>query len=159
MLAAVASAEADMAVARASLMRDIQALLTPEQAERMVKEHYKDPRTFHSPSGVRTLSKMEKMYSLRASANPSNWRGPVWGVSDYMLFRGLADYGYQEEAREMAIKTLMLFGRDFEKNGALHEYYEPETGEPMCNIGFQNWNYLVLNMIAWLEEDKVIQEF
>jgi putative isomerase len=76
-----------------------------------------------------------------------------------MVFKGLVDYSYTEEAREMAIKTLMLFGRDFEKNGALHEYYEPETGEPMCNIGFQNWNYLVLNMIAWLEEDKVIQEF
>ena len=63
------------------------------------------------------------------------------------------------EAREMAIKTLMLFGRDFEKNGALHEYYEPETGEPMLNIGFQNWNYLVLNMIAWLEEEQVVKEF
>jgi putative isomerase len=134
-------------------------IATPEQAERMVKEHYKDPRTFHSPSGVRTLSKMEKMYSLRASANPSNWRGPVWGVSNYMVFRGLADYGYQEEAREMALKTLMLFGRDFEKNGALHEYYEPETGEPMCNIGFQNWNFLVLNMLAWLEGTEVVQEF
>ena len=134
-------------------------IASPEQAERMVKEHFKDPRTFNSPSGVRTLSKMEKMYSLRASANPSNWRGPIWGISNYMVFKGLADYAYTEEAREMAIKTLMLFGRDFEKNGALHEYYEPETGEPMLNIGFQNWNYLVLNMIAWLEEEQVVKEF
>ena len=134
-------------------------IASPEQAERIVKEHFSNPKTFNSPSGIRTLSKMEKMYSLRASANPSNWRGPVWGVSNYMVFRGLADYGYTREANELAIKTIMLFGKDFEKNGALHEYYEPETGEPMLNIGFQNWNYLVLNMIAWLEGKQIVKEY
>ena len=35
-------------------------IATPEQAERIVKEHYSNPKTFNSPSGVRTLSKMEK---------------------------------------------------------------------------------------------------
>ncbi|MBN2214012.1 MAG: glycoside hydrolase family 37 [Bacteroidales bacterium] len=134
-------------------------IATPEQAERIAREHYSDTRTFNSASGVRTLSKMEKMYSLRASANPSNWRGPVWGVSNYMVFRGLIDYGYIAEAKELAVKTICLFGKDFEKNGALHEYYEPETGEPLLNKGFQNWNYLVLNMIAWLEGNPVIREF
>ena len=134
-------------------------IATPEQADRIVKEHFSDPRTFNSPSGVRTLSKMEKMYSMRASANPSNWRGPIWGVSNYMVFSGLVNYGYTNEAEELATKTILLFGKDFEKNGALHEYYEPETGEPILNIGFQNWNYLVLNMIAWLEGEKVIKEF
>ena len=134
-------------------------IATPEQAERIVNEHYSNPKTFNSPSGVRTLSKLEKMYSMRASANPSNWRGPIWGVSNYMVFRGLVNYGYTSEARELAIKTVMLFGKDFEKNSALHEYYEPETGEPILNKGFQNWNYLVLNMIAWLEGNEVVMEY
>jgi len=134
-------------------------IATSEQAERIVKEHFCNPKTFNSPSGVRTLSKMEKMYSLRASANPSNWRGPIWGISNYMVFKGLADYGYQTEAKELATKTIRLFGRDFKKNGALHEYYEPETGEPLLNKGFQNWNYLVLNMIAWMEGRKIVEEF
>ncbi|MHB9143019.1 MAG: MGH1-like glycoside hydrolase domain-containing protein [Paludibacter sp.] len=134
-------------------------IATPEQAERMVKEHYLNPKTFNSASGVRTLSKMEKMYSLRASANPSNWRGPIWGISNYTVFKGLVKYGYTNEAKELAGKTVQLFGRDFEKNGALHEYYEPETGEPLLNKGFQNWNYLVVNMAAWLEGRKVVEEF
>jgi putative isomerase len=108
---------------------------------------------------VRTLSKMEKMYSLRSSANPSNWRGPIWGISNYMVFKGLEKYGYTKEANELARKTICLFGKDFKKNGALHEYYEPETGVPMLNKGFQNWNYLVLNMVAWLEGKKVVEEF
>jgi putative isomerase len=134
-------------------------IATDEQAERMVKEHFLDPKTFNSPSGVRTLSRMEKMYSLRASANPSNWRGPIWGISNYMVFKGLERYGYDKEAKELALKTINLFGRDFDENGALHEYYEPETGEPLLNKGFQNWNYLVINMIAWLEGRDAEAEF
>lgn len=134
-------------------------IATPEQAKRMVAENYKDTRTFNARYGIRTLSKLEKMYSMRASNNPSNWLGPVWGISNYLTYRGLINYGYTQEAKDMAFKTIMLFGNDFRKNGALHEYYEPDTGEPILNKGFQNWNYLVTNMIAWLNGDKVIEEF
>jgi putative isomerase len=102
---------------------------------------------------------MEKMYSLRASGNPSNWLGPVWGISNYMVWRGLVKYGFEQDARELAAKTIVLFGRDFQHAGALHEYYDPETGEPILNKGFQDWNYLVLNMCAWMEGKPVIEEF
>jgi len=134
-------------------------IATEEQAKRMVSEHYLNPKTFFAAAGVRTLSKMEKMYSVRSSANPSNWRGPVWGISNYMVFKGLVNYGYTSEARDLANKTILLFGRDLENCGALHEYYEPDTGEPLLNKGFQNWNYLVANMIAWKEGRKVVEEF
>jgi putative isomerase len=134
-------------------------IATPEQATRVVTEHYRDPRTFNAPYGVRTLSKMEKMYTIRASGNPSCWLGPVWGISNYLTFRGLVRYGFHDDARELAERTVRLFGRDIERFGALHEYYQPENGEPILNRGFQNWNYLVLNMIAWLEDKPTIVEF
>ena len=54
---------------------------------------------------------------------------------------------------------MALFGDDLRKEGTLHEYYNPETGEPIINKGFQNWNYLVLNMVAWLEKRPVVKEF
>jgi putative isomerase len=76
-----------------------------------------------------------------------------------MVFKGLVKYGYTKEASELADKTINLFGKDFATSGALHEYYEPETGEPLLNKGFQNWNYLVANMIAWKEKRKVVEEF
>ena len=132
---------------------------TPEQAQRMVSEHYRDVRTFNAPFGVRTLSRLEKMYNLRASGNPSSWLGPVWGISNYMVFRGLVRYGFGDEARELAGKTIALFGADVEKHGALHEYYQPENGAPVLNAGFQNWNYTVMNMIAWLRGEPVVEEF
>jgi putative isomerase len=134
-------------------------IATAEQAERMLLEHYRNTHTFNAPYGIRTLSKMEKMYSVRASGNPSCWLGPIWGISNYMVFRALLRYGYLEDAQLLAEKTVLLFGRDVERFGATHEYYQPENGEPILNRGFQNWNYLVLNMIAWLEQRESIEEF
>ncbi len=134
-------------------------LATKEQAERIVKEHFYNEKTFSSPYGIRSLSKMEKMYAVRKSGNPSCWLGPIWGISNYMVFSGLLKYGYEKEAREIAEKTVLMFGRDIENCGKMHEYYDPETGEPVHNIGFQSWNLLVLNMIAYLEGNKRIEEF
>lgn len=131
---------------------------TQERAERIV-ERLRDPRTFTSNYGVRTLSKLEKMYDLRASNNPSNWLGPIWGVSNYLVFRGLQKYGFTEEARDLAEKTVALFGRDLETTGSLHEYYHPDSGEPIVTRGFQNWNFLVLNMIAWLDGRVMVAEY
>lgn len=132
---------------------------TPDQAKRIEKEHYRNEKTFGAPFGVRTLSRMEKMYQIRPSSNPSCWLGPIWGISNYMTFRGFVRYGLNDAARDLAEKTIHLFGRDLERFGVLHEYYDPENGEPILNPGFQNWNYLVLNMIAWLEEKKTVEEF
>ena len=131
---------------------------TEEQAARVV-ERYRDPRTFHCCAGVRTLSKMEKMYCVAASNNPSCWLGPVWGISNYLTFRGLLRYGFEVEARELCEKTIRLFGRDLLRFGVMHEYYSPDDGEPVINPGFQNWNMLVLNMICWYEGNAYIEEF
>ena len=30
----------------------------------------------------------------------------------------------------------------------------PDTGAPIYNEGFQSWNFLVINMIAWLKTGK-----
>lgn len=134
-------------------------IATEEQAARMVKEHFENESTFNAPFGIRTLSRMEKMYDVRATGNPSSWLGPIWGISNYMVWRGLADYGFYKQAKELAEKTIVMFGKDFERSGALHEYYQPENGEPILNKGFQNWNYLVMNMISWIEGKEPVKEF
>ena len=131
---------------------------TRAQAERMV-EKFRDPRTFNATYGVRTLSQLEKMYDLRASNNPSNWLGPIWGISNYLVFRGLQKYGFAEDARILAEKTVTLFGQDLEANGCLHEYYNPDSGEPIMTRNFQNWNFLVLQMVAYLEGRPMVTEF
>ncbi|MCR4718675.1 MAG: glycoside hydrolase family 37 [Firmicutes bacterium] len=129
------------------------------KAERVVGENLKNERTFCAKYGVRTLSKLEKMYTIEKSGNPSCWLGPIWGISNYMCFRGLLNYGFYDDAKELVEKTVNLFGRDLLENGSFHEYYHPDTGEGVNNPGFQSWNLLVNNMLAWYENKPVIWEF
>lgn len=124
---------------------------TKEQAASLVN-HWKDDTTFHSPFGITTLAKDEKMFDLSVTNNPSNWLGPIWLVANYIVFKGFLDYGYREEAKEMCRNTLKLLEKDLEKTGCLHEYYDPFDGHPIMNGGFINWNILALNMVKELGE-------
>ena len=134
-------------------------IATPEQARRMVRENLLDEKSFWAPFGVRSLAAYEKMYTVAATGNPSCWLGPVWGIVQYFVFRGLVRYGFTEEARTLAEQTVRLFEQDIAACGQMHEYYNPETGAPVNNPGFQSWNLLALNMQAWLSGDPVITEF
>jgi putative isomerase len=134
-------------------------IATPEQAAVIVERHFRDTANLNAPVGIRTLSPLEKMYYAGASGNPSSWLGPVWIVSNYMTFQGLLHYGFEDEARELAAKTVVLLGQDIRQSGAMHEYYLPSNGQPLLNKGFLNWNCLVLNMLAWLEGKPMVAEF
>lgn len=134
-------------------------IATPQQAQRMVKENLLDEKGFWAPWGVRSLSKYEKMYQIRKSGNPSCWLGPIWGIANYLTWRGLVAYGFAAEAKELAEKTVSLFYRDLEQCDQLHEYYDPETGAPVNNPGFQSWNLLAANMEAWLAGETPVAEF
>ena len=124
---------------------------TPAQAALLAREA-ENERTFKSPFGVCTLAKNEKMFDLSATSNPSNWLGPIWLVANYCVFRGLKDYGFSAEAERIARGSLSLLARDLEKTGCLHEYYRPDSGEPVMNGGFINWNILALTMQRETEE-------
>jgi putative isomerase len=96
---------------------------------------------------VRSLSAQETMYSLEFSSNPSNWLGPTWIIVNYLVWRGLKDYGFHDDAAEMAAKTVKLLSADLAGNGSLNEYYHPDTCKPLSHKGFMDWNLLVLEMM------------
>lgn len=121
-----------------------------EYAERMVREHLLDTKEFWSDYGIRTLSKCERMYSTTEMGNPSNWQGPVWIVSTYLIFMGVLKNGYFSEAELIAENLITNLARDIRENGLLHEYYNPETGNSSINPGFMNWNGLAALMVPEL---------
>lgn len=121
---------------------------TPEQAAILVKSHLRDERTFSANWGIRSLSQSERMYSPGTdSANPSNWLGPIWIVANYMIYEGLKNYGYHDDAAALARKTRTLLENDLAATGTLHECYHPDTGAPNFNAGFLSWNVLAAAMI------------
>ena len=122
-----------------------------EYADRMVAEHIMNENEFWSDYGVRTLAKNEPMYTTAETSNPSNWQGPIWIVSSYIIYKGLLNYGYVNEAKRLCENLLANLIRDIEENGAMHEYYNPETGKSNINLGFMNWNALAGIMADELE--------
>jgi putative isomerase len=125
--------------------------IAPEKyAEKLVKKHMLNRNEFWSDYGLRSLAQNESVYNVVESSNPSNWQGPIWIVSTYLMFKGLLNYGYVEEAEQVAKNLLGTLCRDLDENGALHEYYNPETGISNINLGFQNWNALAGVMVPEL---------
>lgn len=122
-----------------------------EYAEKLVRKHILNREEFWSDYGIRTLAKNEPVYNLEETSNPSNWQGPIWIVSTYLIFKGLLNYGYWEEAKQIAENLLTNLCRDLDENGALHEYYNSETGISNINLGFMNWNALAGLMVPELE--------
>ena len=134
-------------------------IATPERAARVIEENMLNENTFFGEYGIRSLSRLEKMYANWPSGNPSCWLGPMWGIANYMCFRALLNYGYYEEAKALAETMITVFGKDIEECGEMHEYYHPDTGEGIHGQGFQSWNLLVNNMIAFLEKRNTVKEF
>ncbi len=130
-----------------------------KKAERMVKENLLNENIFNCNAGIRTLSKQEKMYQIVKTGNPSCWLGPVWGISNYISFKALLNYGYEKEAKALAQKTILILGKSIETVGDMHEYYNPDTCEGVNNPGFQSWNFLANSMIAYLENRSLVSEF
>lgn len=123
---------------------------TKEQAEKLARQ-VEEPELFFSAYGITTLARNERMFDVSATINPSNWLGPIWCVANYVVFHGLLRYGYRKEAERICRGTLKLLDKDLKKSGQFHEYYNPDTGEPVMNGGFINWNLLALNMTAELQ--------
>ena len=119
-----------------------------------------DEEQYLSPAGVRSHSKADvQIYNNVVMGGPSNWQGPVWGLSTVLSIYGLLNYGYRDEAKELARRILNTFAADIEQNGCLHEYYHGDTGQPLLKPGFLNWNLLVMNLWQNIENQFNPTEF
>ena len=126
---------------------------TPEQAA-CLRESLMDEKRFLSVAGVRSHSKADsQIYNNEPMGGPSNWQGPVWGLSTVLNIYGLLRYGYKDEAREVAGRILSTFASDIEQNGTLHEFYHGDTGQPLFNPGFLNWNLLTFRLWQNIADD------
>ncbi len=121
-------------------------LATPRQANGLVRRNFLGDDRLRCRWGVRSLSRLETMYSLEFSSNPSNWLGPVWIIANYFVWKALARYGYATEAKELADATVSLLANDIADSGSMNEYYHPDTGAPLSHRGFMDWNLLVMEM-------------
>jgi glycogen debranching enzyme len=97
------------------------------RAKRLVQT-MTNPDEFWRPFGVPTLSAKDDYY------NPVGyWNGPVWVQWDYLLFRGLLDYGYKKEAEELAYKVLDNMVWHLKKDHVFWEFYSADDRQAGWN--------------------------
>ena len=134
-----------------------------EQGRAMIERYLWNEEHMLTPYGLRSLSKQDADYNNVNMIYPySNWQGPVWPIANYLYFRGLMNYGFPDEARELAARITRLLVGDLERFGSMHENYDAETGAPLAPSGNQShkgpmeaafigWNLLAESMWEELE--------
>lgn len=136
----------------------INGLLPRDEGRRMISLHLLNPTQMRSEHGFRSLSRFDPAYNNQAIIDPySNWRGPIWINANFLDWIALRRYGYNDEARWLAVTLAADIHRDIQKWGSMHEDYDAETGDGLAPTpeqspnghfaGFVGWNLLAEDML------------
>jgi alpha,alpha-trehalase len=145
-------------VAWSNFLPLIDGLLSRGEARRMIERYLLNPAQMRSPRGFRSLSSFDRNYNNEAIINPySNWRGPIWINANFLDWIALRRYGFNNEARWLALTLAEDIHRDIERWGSMHENYDAETGDGLAPTpeqspggkfaGFVGWNLLAQDMV------------
>jgi hypothetical protein len=94
---------------------------TTRQARRLVFEHLLDPGEFWRPYGIPSLSADDSSYDPHGY-----WNGPIWVQWNDLVVRGLLDYGYTEEARDLTLRVADGMIAEARRSHTLWEFYSPD---------------------------------
>lgn len=87
--------------------------------------------------GVAACEKRDDLFGFQ-------WDYPTgWAPLNYIMIKGLCDYGYTHIAKVIAEKYCALVERAFEKTGDVWEKYDIETGKPAAREGVEH------RMMGW----------
>jgi glycogen debranching enzyme len=117
-------------------------LASPEQAARLVAEHFDSPGEYapgaDSQFRLPSVAKNERSYSPRRY-----WCGPVWIQMNWIIAEGLRRYGFVAQADTLIRDSLTLM-----EQSDFREYYDPRDGSG-CGAADFCWSAaLALEMTA-----------
>ena len=98
-------------------------IATVEQAKRMVEEHLLNKDEFWGTYVAPTIARNDPAFP-----DQNYWRGDIWGPTNYMLYEGIARYGFDKVALEYAQKNYDLFMNDWRSNQHDNEQYHAWGG-------------------------------
>lgn len=118
-------------------------LPSPEQADLLVQAHLKNPREYW-PGDVGRESRL--LIPTTSKNNPlylpyNYWRGPIWINTNWLVIKGLENYGYHAEAQRVRQDTLSLLYNPI-PNGTpwrFWEYFDPTNANVFGTDGF-SWS-------------------
>ena len=120
-------------------------IATKKQAHDLMKV-MTDPHEFWRPFGVPTLTAKDEYY------NPIGyWNGPIWIQWQYLLFRGLLDYGYTDEAVELAERVIDNVIHQLKVDHNFWEFYSADDYQAGWHKSYI-WTGIVARMFIDLDQ-------
>jgi hypothetical protein len=125
-------------------------------------QHLTNPNKFWRNHGIPTLAADDSYYSPMGY-----WNGPVWVQWQYLIFRGLLNYGYENLARDLANRVMEQVIYQLQDNHWFWELYSPDDRRAGWNKAYI-WTALVARMLIDLDSlatsithqaDEIPQEF
>ena len=123
-------------------------IATKERAEVLVRS-LTDEKKFWRRFGVPTLAADDPGYQPLVT-RCCQWNGAVWLEWNYLVFRGLRDYGYDAEARDLGSRMVEAAATQLQRNHRFWESYSPDEvklGSPRNYI----WNSILARVLIDLE--------
>ncbi|MBK7212771.1 MAG: hypothetical protein IPH88_05650 [Bacteroidales bacterium] len=114
-----------------------------DQAAKLIQSLY-NPEEFWRPYGIPTLSAKDSFY------NPMGyWNGPVWVQWQFLIYRGLKDYGYDRLASQLTEKLTDQMSWHLKNDHTFWEFYSPDKRQAGWNKTYI-WAGIIARMM--LEE-------
>lgn len=121
---------------------------TPQQAERMIAEHFYNPREFWGDWIMPSIARSDPAY-----VDQDYWRGRIWGPMNLLVYLGMRNYDLAPARADMAKKSRQLLLKEWRETGHVHENYNADSGCG-CDGGnsdrFYHWGGL-LGLISLIE--------
>jgi hypothetical protein len=111
-----------------------------DRADKLMKSML-DKEEFWREFGIPTLTAKDDYY------NPLGyWNGPVWVPWQYLMFRGLEDYSYNNEAKELYKKVSANIINQLKRDHYLWEFYSADDYQAGWNKAYI-WTGIIARML------------
>lgn len=122
---------------------------TSEQAGRMIKEHYFNPREFYGKYVMPSIARDDSAFK-----DNSYWRGRIWGPMNFLVYLGMRNYDLKAARADLINKSEALFMKNWKATGGVYENYNAVDGrgdDVRNSDGFYHWGALLVFM-KFMEE-------
>ncbi|HVT83943.1 MAG TPA: trehalase family glycosidase, partial [Chitinophagaceae bacterium] len=96
---------------------------TQKQAERMIKEHFYNPREFWGTYIIPSISRNDTAFK-----DNHYWRGRIWAPLNFLVYLGIRNYELPQARKDMVEKSKNLLLKSWTGGKRVYENYSADTG-------------------------------
>jgi putative isomerase len=114
---------------------------TQQQAERMIAEHFMNPKEFYGQFMIPSISRNDAGFK-----DNDYWRGRIWGPMNFLVYLGLRNYDLPDARKVLADKSRDLIMNEWKKDQKVFENYNSVTGvgaDVGTSDSFYSWGGLL----------------